>query len=78
MRVELTPTIWRTFRALSNPIRLNLLRHVLADQGYCVTGLADAVDGLQANHGVLMIRNVYPSNTGHPSTPKRETLNFNR
>ncbi len=42
------------------------------------TRTADPIDGGQRDLGMLVIGNVYPSNTGHPSTPKRETLNSNR
>jgi DNA-binding transcriptional ArsR family regulator len=38
----LTPTLWRTSRVLAGPVRLNLLRHILAGGGPCVTEMAAA------------------------------------
>jgi DNA-binding transcriptional ArsR family regulator len=38
----LTPTLWRTSRVLAGPVRLNLLRQILAGGAPCVTEMAEA------------------------------------
>ena len=40
-------------------------------------GATDAKNGSQRDHRVLMIRDVYPSNTSHSQYPERETKNYN-
>src|SRR5690554_246775 len=41
------------------------------------TRTPDSIDRGKSDLGMLMVGNVYPSNTGHSFTPKSETLNFN-
>ncbi|MDD2240313.1 MAG: helix-turn-helix domain-containing protein [Kiritimatiellae bacterium] len=40
--IVLTPTLWRTCRALAGPTRLNLLRRIIEKPDQCVTDLAAA------------------------------------